>query len=135
MDVLVFSSYLIQIGHPRLKFETAYFHLGLLWFLEFELNRTRLNPSSHKDFEGYFTVSPKMFKIFCWKIRLEYWKTWSYCAMNFNFIEWKQSLVYIKIFRVFCYFLLKCLTYLNEIASWRISVIALMVVLILSQLD
>jgi hypothetical protein len=55
-------------------------------------------------------------------------------VLSFNFIERKESLVYIWIFRVFWCFLLKFLTHLVEVASWRILVTALMVILILSQL-
>jgi hypothetical protein len=59
----------------------------------------------------------------------------SYGVMRFKFIEREESLVYISIFRVFWYFLLKFLTHLFEIESWRIPVIDLMVILILTQLD
>jgi hypothetical protein len=56
-------------------------------------------------------------------------------AINFKSMERKEGLVYIKIFRVLWCFLLKCLTNLFEIAYCRISVFALMVILIITQLD
>jgi hypothetical protein len=34
-------------------------------------NWTKLNPISLKEFDGYFTVSPKIFEIFCSKLRME----------------------------------------------------------------
>jgi hypothetical protein len=66
---------------------------------------------------------------------MENCSTESYGTISFNSIERKESLVYIWIFRVFRYFLLNFLTHLVEIATRRISVIALMDVLILSELD
>jgi hypothetical protein len=76
----------------------------------------------------------KIFEIFWWNLRMEKCRRGSYGTMCFNFIEREDCLVYILIFRVICNFLLNVLANLVEIASWRIAVTALMVILILTQL-
>jgi hypothetical protein len=58
------------------------------------------------DSDGYFTVSPKIFDIIRYNLRMENCMRMSYGAMRFKFIERKESLVYIWIFRIFgisCY--------------------------------
>jgi hypothetical protein len=59
------------------------------------------------DLHGFFTVSHKIFDGICINLRMEICRTISYGAMSFNFIERKESLFYILIFRLFWYFLLK----------------------------
>jgi hypothetical protein len=76
-----------------LTFETGYIHQRLLRLLEFQFYRTKLKPSSHKEFDVNFMVSPKMFDIFFWNIRLENCTICSYGARNFTFIEWKKALI------------------------------------------
>jgi hypothetical protein len=72
-----------------------------LMVILFLSNWTKLRPSSFKNFEGYFTVSPKIFEIFFSILKMENCWTGSYGTMSFNFIERKESLAYIWIFRVF----------------------------------
>jgi ABC-type maltose transport system permease subunit len=58
------------------------------------------------DSDGYFTVSPKTFDIIRYNLRIGNCRTMSYAAMRLKFIERKESLVYIWIFRIFgisCY--------------------------------
>jgi hypothetical protein len=51
---------------------------------------------------------------------------------EFQLYRKKESLVYIRIFLVFWYFFMNFMAHHVEIASWRITLIALMVILILS---
>jgi hypothetical protein len=56
-------------------------------------------------------------------------------CFEFHFYGKKGKPCLIWQFQVFWYFLTKFLTHLVEFASWRILVIALMVILILYQLE
>jgi hypothetical protein len=102
--VLIFSGFLINYWTYHANIWHSVIPSEAFNILKFQLNRTRLMHSSHKDIEGNFMVSPKIFVIICWKLRLENCTAWFYGTMNFKFIEWRESLFYIRIFRVSWYF-------------------------------